>query len=88
MTPAVLIAHKPLGRQAQRALQYMIEKGGVTRREAMDIGIANLPAEVGRIRRAFGDSAVLTEMWPPNGATQHVVYRWRGPSDSQGHLGI
>ena len=85
---SVLIAHKPLGRQAQRALQYMIERGGITRKEAIEIDIANLPAEVGRIRAAFGDSAVLTEMWPPNGTTQHAVYRWRGPSESQTHLGI
>lgn len=80
MNTAVLVTHRPLGRQAQRALQYMIERGGLTRAEAMELGIANLPAEVGRIREALGESKVVTEMWPADAprSQQHAVYRFRG----------
>lgn len=90
MSTAVLVNHRPLGRQAERAKQYMIERGGLTRAEAMDLGIANLPAEVGRIRKAYGESSVVTEMWPPDAlrSQQHAVYRFRGFGEAQQELGL
>lgn len=76
MSPATLVAHRPLGAQAQRALQAMIERNGLSRREAMDLGIANLPARVLDIRRSYGDASVRTDMVSVNGGAEFAVYHF------------
>lgn len=83
MTNAVVTCHKPLGEQAQKVLRWMIERGGITRREAMDLGVLNLPARVLDIRTAYGPESVVTEMWPPDGETTYAVYRFRGFGPAQ-----
>lgn len=86
MTPAVLTAHKPLNSQCQKVLRYMVERGGISRREAMDLNVLNLPARILDLREAFGDDAVRTTMHPPDGEVQHAVYVWAATSERQGEL--
>ena len=66
--------------QARKAIRLMRDNGGLTRLEAMHAGIGNLPARVGEIRSAFGDSAV--ESCTTKGKP-YVTYRWRGPDSFQ-----
>jgi hypothetical protein len=75
-----------LNQQAQQVLDYMVERGGISRREAMELGILNLPARVLDIRTAYGPESVVTEMWPPDGKTQYAVYRFRGIGEPQTSL--
>jgi hypothetical protein len=65
-----------LNAQAQQVLDYMLERGGISRREAMELGCLNLPARVLDIRTAYGPESVVTEMWPPDGK-QYAVYKFR-----------
>jgi hypothetical protein len=74
-----------LNAQAQQVLDYMIERGGISRREAMELGCLNLPARVLDIRTAYGPESVVTEMWPPDGK-QYAVYRFRGIGEPQTSL--
>ena len=76
--PSVLVAHKPLNKQAQLVLQYMIERGGITRREAMDLGILNLPARVLDIRTSFGPESIKTEMVSVDGSAEFAVWKFTG----------
>jgi hypothetical protein len=75
-----------LNAQAQQVLDYMLERGGISRREAMELGILNLPARVLDIRTAYGPESVVTEMWPPDGTGQYAVYRFRGLREEQAEL--
>lgn len=85
MTPApcTTVAHKPLGAQAQQVLRYMIEHGGIDKRDAMELGIWNLPGRIYDIRQAFGDAAVASV---EQGEARWVVYQWRGEIAEQGVL--
>jgi hypothetical protein len=75
-----------LNAQAQQVLDYMIERGGITRREAMELGILNLPARVLDIRTAYGPESVVTEMVAPNGGREYAVWRFRGIGEPQHSL--
>jgi len=84
----VLVAHKPLGAQAQRILQLLVERGSLTAKEAYEAGCGmRLAARVLEIREAFGESAVVTRTEEHDGGT-HARYYWRGQVEPQTELGL
>jgi hypothetical protein len=87
MTPAVLTTHRKLNEQAQRVLRFMIERGGISRRDGLELGILNVPARVLDIRTAYGPESVRTDMVERDGAS-FAVYRFVGLTDPQGDLGL
>ena len=57
---APTVSRPELSDQCWKAIDLMIQNNGLTRREAMDEGIGNLPARIGEIRKAFGADSVET----------------------------
>lgn len=83
----VAVAARPLGKQAQQVLAYMVRMGGITPRDAMTFGCYRLAARVKDLREAFGQEAVETLSERHEGGT-HARYVWRGPSEAQQELGL
>jgi hypothetical protein len=86
MTPAVLVAHKPVPACAQPTLQVLIQRGSLTALEALQAGLGmRLAARIDELRECFGDAAIPDE-WESADGKRWKRYFWVGSTDPQGSL--